>query len=719
MVKRRGDTRQDQDLESLFKPRGIAIIGASTHPEKIGYKVVDNLLKSGFKGGIYPINPHAEEILGLKCYKSVKDVLGEVDVAVIAVPAKLVKQVTAECGEKGVKFLVIITSGFSEIGNIKEEKELVEIAHKYNMRILGPNIFGIYYAPMKMNATFGPPNVLPGNIALITQSGALGIALIGKTIAEEIGLSSIVSVGNKADIDDVDLLQFFAEDDYTKVIVIYMEGTKNGRQLLQIAEKVSKDKPLIAIKAGRSEKGARAAASHTGSLAGSDKIFEAAFKQGGILRARSADEAFNWARLLASYSKSPPPGKNTVIITNGGGAGVLATDAAEEQGLHLWDDLDLMSEIFKDALPPYGSTKNPIDLTGIADTESYEVALAAALAEDKINSIILLYCLGAGVDPTKLAEAIIAQVRKGQDNKPIVVSMVGGEETEEAIKALNRSGIPAYEDPEEAVASLAALYKWRNYAKSAKRYKDKEEPLAVNWAEIQEIIDYARMEGRLQLLENEAKEILEILGLSVPRFKVVTSIRDCVKAAEEFGYPLVLKIVSEDIIHKTEAGGIKLNLQSKEEVESAYKSIMASTAKRYPRARIRGMLVTEMIQGGIEVIVGSSNDPSFGPTIMFGLGGIYVEVLKDVVFKVAPISKSEAKKMIGEIRSSTLLHGVRGEEKKDIDALAEAIYRISRLVDKIRDIVELDINPMRVLKEGQGCKVLDARITISRNEVER
>jgi acetyl coenzyme A synthetase (ADP forming)-like protein len=697
------------ELERLFKPEALAVIGASANPQKVGYKVVYNLVQNGFPNRLYPINPHTEEILGYKCYKSVLEVPDELDLAILAVPAAVVPQVVEECGRKGVKFLVVLASGFAEVGRVREERELVEQARRWGMRLLGPNIFGIYYAPARMNATFGPTEVLPGKIALITQSGALGIALTGWAIQEEIGLGAIASVGNKADLDEVELLEFFAEDENTKVIILYIEGTRRGRELLQVARRVVRKKPLIAIKAGRSRKGAQAAASHTGALAGSDAVFSAAFEQAGILRAPSASEAFNWARALASQPL--PKGRNTVIITNGGGVGVLATDAAEEEGLRLLDDLELLERLFRPAVPEYGSLKNPIDLTGMATPNEYRLALRGALAAEQIHAIVLLYCMGAEQVPRDFAQVILEEYAR---EKPLVVAMLGGAETSEAIKLLNRAGIAAYEAPEEAVRALGALYRWEEYRdrKHGWPLHPHKPGLEADWARIREILGRTRAAGRVQLLEPEAKEVLALLGLRVPPFRVAHSLAEALQAAEELGYPLVLKVVSEGIIHKTEAGGIKLDLKGPLELEQAYKALIASVERNYPKAPIRGVLITPFISGGTEAILGASQDPSFGPTVMFGLGGIYVEVLKDVVFRVAPITREEAREMIGKIRSAALLRGVRGEPRKDLAALAEAIYRVSALVTTVEEISELDINPLLVLPEGEGCLVLDARLTI-------
>ncbi|USS40369.1 acetate--CoA ligase [Thermococcus aggregans] len=459
-------------IEALFKPRSVAVIGASGTPGKIGYAIMKNLVDYGYEGKIYAVNIKGGEIeiSGRKfpVYKSILDVPDEVDMAVVVVPAKFVPQVVEECGKKGVKVLPIISSGFGELGEEgkKVEQQLVETAHKYGMRILGPNIFGVVYTPAKLNATFGPTDVMPGKLALISQSGALGIALMGWTILEKVGLSAVVSVGNKADIDDADLLEYFENDENTGAILIYMEGVKDGRRFMEVAKRVSTKKPIIVIKAGRSERGAKAAASHTGSLAGADNIYTAAFKQSGVLRALTIGEAFDWARTLSNLPE--PEGDNVVIITNGGGIGVMATDAAEEEGLKLYDNLEEL-KIFANHMPPFGSYKNPVDLTGMAGAEAYEGAIRDALAHPEMHSIVVLYCQTAVLDPRDLAKVVIKEYEASGRKKPIVVGIVGGVEAKEAIDMLNEKGIPAYPEPERAVKALSALYRWHNWKMKHKK----------------------------------------------------------------------------------------------------------------------------------------------------------------------------------------------------------------------------------------------------------
>ncbi len=443
-------------MEFFFRPRSVAVIGASHHPGKIGYQILKNIVDFGYSGRVYPVNPKGGEILGFRVYRSVEEVPDDVDLAVVAVPAKLVPEVLESCGRKGVKGVAVISSGFKEVGNEELEERIVEIAKKYGFRILGPNIFGVAYTPAQLNATFGPSQVRSGKIALISQSGALGIALMGWTQTEGIGLSAIVSVGNKADVSDEDLLDFFAKDENTRVIVIYMEGVHDGRAFMAAVRR--NPKPIIVIKAGRSKRGAQAASSHTGSLAGSDLVYDGVFHQVGIIRARSVRDAFGLSRALAELPE--PRGENTVIITNGGGIGVLATDAAEAENVKLYDGEDLAR--FREAMPPFGSFKNPVDITGMADPSMYLKAIQIAQENPNIHAISVLYCETAVCDPVELAEGI-KRVYDGR--KPLVIAMVGGEKTDDAISRLNDAGIPAYDSPEDAIRAIAGLYAWKRMKK--------------------------------------------------------------------------------------------------------------------------------------------------------------------------------------------------------------------------------------------------------------
>ncbi|MEM3948223.1 MAG: CoA-binding protein [Zestosphaera sp.] len=452
-------------LEALFKPRSIAVVGASRQPGKIGYEILRNLKEYGYTGKIYPINPQAKEILGIKVYPSISAVPDEIDMVVVSVPAAMVPDVIDEAGKKGAKVAVIISSGFKEVGRHDLEEEVVRRAGKYGMRVLGPNIFGVVYTPMRMNASFGPKDVIPGSIAFLTQSGALGIALIGMTIVEKIGVSAIVSIGNKSDIDDADLLDYLINDEDTKVILIYLEGVKDGRRFIDAARKVSTVKPVIVIKAGKTEVGAKAVASHTGSLAGNVVIYSSVFKQTGILEAKNIEEAFDWARTLSYLPEYK--GGDLVVVTNGGGAGVLVTDPLALNGIQLSSPPETLVNELKPKLPGFASLGNPIDVTGMITNEGYVDAVMSALLNERVGAVLAVYCQTAVTDPTIIAGSIVRKIKElGGLPKPLVISFIGGEEVYWAIQKFNDAGIPAYPMPERAASAIAALI---NYSKTRAR----------------------------------------------------------------------------------------------------------------------------------------------------------------------------------------------------------------------------------------------------------
>ncbi len=700
---------KQNDLERLFNPDSIAVIGASRKEGKVGYTLFSNIKQSEYDGEVYPVNPKGGEVLGEEIYESIEDLPDGVDLAVIVVPAKIVKDAIHECGEKGVKHAIVISSGFSEVGNVEMEEELTEEANKYGMRVLGPNVFGIYSAKTDLNATFGPSEIEKGSIALLSQSGALGIAMIGKTAQQHLGLSSIVSIGNKADIDDIDLVDYFSDDEETDVIMIYMEGLKDGKEFMEEVKKLPDDKTVVVIKSGRSDKGATAVASHTGSLAGSDRIFSSAFEQCGVLRAENLNEAFNWSR---AFSTSPlPENENTVVVTNGGGIGVLSADASEKYGVKLLDDQTHLKETFEDSIPSFGSTKNPIDITGQAGKEEYEKALRSAFESDQTGSVIGLYCETGTADPWKVAEAIKEVYDEYGDEKASVYTFTGGKKVQECVQWLRKHKIPAYTDTYECVSALGALYKKRKYLEREQE-KEEEIDLDIPVDKIKEKLNEIRDKDRLTLLEDEAREILDMAGIPMAEGEVVNSIDEAVEVAEDIGYPVVMKVVSEDIVHKSDAGGLALNLENEEEVVDAYQAIYSNCREQYPDAHISGISVAKMLEGGEETIVGGSRDSSFGPLVMFGLGGVYVEVLEDVEFRVSPIAKKEARRMIGQIDSFPVLVGARGEERKDIDSLADVIYRISYLMNEVDEIAEMDLNPIKAFDRGEGCKAVDVAINL-------
>jgi acetyl coenzyme A synthetase (ADP forming)-like protein len=698
-----------ETIKSLFEPQSIAVIGASHNKQKIGCLLLNNIIQSGYNGRIYPINAGGGKIMGLKTYKNIRDIDDTIDVVCTAIPAPFVFDSVKDCAEKGVKYNLIITSGFSEVGNIEEEEKITKYGRDHGMRIIGPNVFGLYSASASLDATFGPGNILPGSVAIITQSGALGLAMIGKTTVENIGLSAIVSVGNKCDVDEADLLDYLADQDQTKVILMYIEGIKNGNKFMNAVQKATRKKPIIVIKSGRSKRGASAAASHTGSLAGADEIIDAIMKQCGVLRAESIRDAFNWSKYLAA---SPAPENDSgLIITNGGGVGVMATDACEQYNVELFDDGTALKTMFEAVTPGFGSTKNPVDITGGAGSSEYTSALEVAMDCDCIGATMALYCETAtflAPDVEKMIRTCFDAYKKA--GKPILFAIVGGVEIEKIITLLSRENIPVFGDIYEAVACLGKLYEYHRYLQLP---LEKHETVEVSTAVIDDICQNAIRDNRYFLLANEAKKVMESAGISVPKSKVARNLKEAVNAAEEINYPVVMKVVSKDIIHKSDAGGIALDLVNEDEIIDAYQAIIRNCRNYAPAAKITGVEIAEMLSKDIETIVGARRDPVFGPIIMFGLGGVYVEIMKDVAFRALPLSRTEIIKMIKETRSYPLLLGVRGEEKKDMDAVIDVILKLSSLIKKCPFIADIEINPLMVYEQDQGTKAVDVRILLT------
>jgi len=697
-----------QDLKFLFNPRSTAIIGASHHKNKIGYKITANILASKYKGKIYPINPKTDKILGLTVYKKITDIKEEIDLVCIAIPAKYVFQAVKQCALKKVKFISIITSGFSEIGNNEEECQISAFAKKHNMRILGPNVFGIYSAYGSINATFGPQNIKKGNIAILTQSGALGIALMGKTQTENIGLSTIVSLGNKADINESDLLDYLVKDNNTKLIFMYVEGLKDGRRFINTLKKATRRKPVIILKAGTSKKGALAAASHTASLAGENEVFNALMKQCGVIRAENLQEAI--ARIKFFTNSAQSKGENTVIITNGGGIGVLATDACEKHKIKLYNNQEELKRIFSSATPKFGSTKNPIDITGQAGVAEYAQSLEAAVADRNIHNIICLGCETAVLDTEKLSLLLKKIFIKAKGNKPIVFSFIGGSKIKNMILSLQKQNVPIFSGVDKAISCLgAACFNYR-YLRLSKDELRKEK---INPREIIKITREAEKEKRKSLLPEEIEAIMKIAKIPTPKNYIAKDKREAIKFARKIGYPVVMKVVSKDIIHKTDAGGVMLDIKSDKSVEMAYEKILDRCHKYNSQAKIKGVDICEMIRGGLEVMVGARRDKVFGTIVVFGLGGIYVEVFKDINFRSFPLGPGEARRMIEKIKAYSLLAGVRGKREKDIEAIIDVILKLGWIIDRIKSISDIEINPLIAYEKGLGVKALDVRVILT------
>ena len=699
-------------LNGLIRPQNVAIIGASATPGKIGHTVVKNLIEGGYKGGIYPVNPDSEEILGKKVYKSVKDIPGPVDAAIITIPAKYVSPVIDECGVKGVKGLIVITSGFSEVGRKDLEEEMVQKAHQYGMCVLGPNIVGTLSNADKFNGSFAPFLPLPGKSSLVTQSGALLIAIDAASFTRRVGFEKLISIGNVSDVGFADLVTWLNDDPATFCISLYIEGLKDGRDFIEAGKKAKK--PIIALKSGVSSHGAAAAASHTGSLAGAAKIYSAAFQQAGVIQAQDLNDLFNRTQVLSL--QPPMKGEKLLVLTNGGGVGVLATDAAEKYGLPLMFAPDDVQEELRKHMPDFGSAKNPVDMTGMAGNEWYRETTQYSFAHPWVDGLCVLYCETAMTDPQGIAESIKAGIdATGIKDKPVTVSFVGGERSDNAMRWLVENGIPAYGAPDLAVNAMACLREYARFKEIAAEPDnqcdtyDKTKALAV--------IEAARKEGRDSLTEIEAKQVFAAYDLPVTKIALAKTEDEAVELGSKTGFPVVMKIVSPDILHKSDAGGVKVNVKDEAGVRDTWKTIMANVNSYKPEADIHGIAIQEMAPWGTEVILGSINDASFGPTIMFGLGGIFVEVLKDVTFRVTPVTQGQARRMLSEIRGAPILKGARGEPPRDQVALVETICKFSNMILDLKDeISETDANPLLVYEEGKGLKIADARVILKPKE---
>lgn len=682
-----------KDLSGIFNPHSVAVVGASANPEKIGYQILHNIKAGGYEGKIFPINPKEDNILGIKAFPMLTAVPEAIDLVVISVPAPHVFSTLEQCAQKGVKSIVIITSGFAEVGKTEEEQKIKEFVDRHNLALIGPNTLGVVYAPAKLNASFGPQDIMPGKIAFISQSGALAIALMGWTMMEKIGLVSLISLGNKADVEEKELIEQFNQDTNTEVIVIYMEGIKNGRKFLATEIK----KPVVVLKVGRSQRGAKAAASHTGSLAGADKIYDAVFKQKGILRANTFTEAFNWSRAL---SLPLPKGNETLVITNGGGIGVATTDECEAAGIHLLDDPAWLEASFRKTMPDFGSTKNPIDITGGGHGKQYRDAAQIALNESRIHSVIILYCETAVTDPSEIAASIKDAYESVNRSKPLVVVMVGGERSRTALQYLNQNHIPAFAAVDEAVSALKALYAWQ---KISTRVQDdpKAEPAPKA---VVDLIMKIKSEGRTALLEHEARQVMELCGVPTPKWGFATTVEEAVKKAQGM-YPLAMKIASPDILHKSDVGGVVVNIRTEQELREKYQQMMTTIAKLMPQAKLLGVNLIQMVCG-IECIIGLNNDPQFGPVVMFGLGGVFVEALKDVAFRVVPFGRVEAERLMDDIKSKKILEGFRGM-KAHRPSIIQTLCAVQKLAPLVK---EVDINPLMSNKDGSFA--VDARIIL-------
>jgi len=694
--------------ESVFlSPKSIAIIGASDKRGSVGRTITSNIM-NGFKGTVFPISPSRPEVFYKKAYKSVLDVKESIDLAVIVIKNTIVPTVLEECGKKKIKGAIVITAGFKEVDEEgkKLEQQLKDIAKKYKIRIIGPNCLGVMNLDPKtmMNSTFLKITPQSGKIALVSQSGAICAALVEDASAQGIGFSSVISMGNKADTDEIDVLKILANHKQTEVIVMYLEDMGNGQEFLKVSKHITKKlkKPIFVLKSGRSAAGAKAAMSHTGALMGSDKIYDALLKQSGAIRVDTMEELFDYA---TAFSKQPLPlNGDFVIVSNAGGPAIITTDACEKYGIKMADITSVRSKI-DSVIPPWGSSRNPVDIVGDADFNRFENVLNHVLKHKNVGSVITMCTPSGTLDYDKLAEVVVKNSKKYK--KTMLASLMGLDEGVQNRKILSDGGIPYYTYAEGAIRTLSAMLRYADWIKSP---EGKITKFKVNKTKAKKIFDKVKKEGRPNLLEEEGQEVLKAYGLPLPKSALAKNEKEAIKLAKKIGYPVVMKIASPQIIHKSDAGGVKVNLQNDREIKTAFNEIVKNAKKYNKKAEIKGVLILEMVKGGKEMIIGSKLEPGFGPVIMLGMGGIYVEVLKDVTFRIAPVTDKESNDMISSIKSKKLLEGVRGEKPSDLKALSECIQRLSQLVTDFKEIKELDMNPVLVMEKNKGCKILDVRI---------
>jgi len=695
-------------LDAFFRPQSVAVVGASRDPEKLGYAVLANLREGGYLGRLYPVNPKADEILGLKTYPSVVDIPEPVDLAVIVIPYRFVPAVLEQCGQKGISAVVVISAGFREAGRegLERERELIEAVRKYNLRLIGPNCLGVIDTDTPLNATFAAGMPPGGPIAFMSQSGALGTAVLDMAMAGRIGFSKFASLGNKADVSEIDLLEAWGHDPASRVILIYVEGLPDGQKFIQVARKVTRHKPVVAIKSGVTASGSRAVSSHTGSLAGSEAAYKAAFRQAGVVRATSMEALFDYARAFAYQPLLK--GDRIGIVTNAGGPGILATDALEHAGMEIARLSRETAGALTDYLPGAASVANPVDVLGDALADRYEHAVRLVLDDPNVDGLTVIVTPQAMTKIEKTAHAVgrLAQ----EADKPVLACFMGEARIKAGIDVLWQYYVPNYPFPERAAAALAAMSEYR---RERERPIFEPQPSEVCIPVVRELFDRVRAQGRVSIGDAEAWTVLECYGFTIPQSRLAKTPEEAIEIAGEIGYPVVMKVASPDILHKTDVGGVKLNLRSPDDVRDAFDLIVYRAGRYVPGARIWGCQVQQMVLGGREVLVGMSRDPQFGPLVAFGLGGIYVEALKDVTFRVAPFSPQEADEMIREIRSYRLLEGIRGEPPADHEAMVNALLRISQLVTDFPEIVELDINPLMVFEKGRGAMAIDMRLILA------
>ncbi len=702
-------TKTYDKLHKLFNPRTIAVIGATNRKGSVGYSVIRNLIGSGFEGIVYPINPKRESILGVKVYTSVKETPDTIDLAVIATPARTVPAIVRECGESGVSGIVILTAGFGEIGEEgkKASEEIKAIAREYGMRIIGPNCLGFMRPSLNLNASFASKMALPGKIAFISQSGALGTAVLDWSVRQNVGFSYFVSIGSMLDVGFNDLIDFFGQDSGTSSIVIYMESLANARKFMSAARAFARTKPIIVLKVGRSSEGAQAAASHTGTLAGNDAVFDAAFKRAGVIRVKTVEELFNCAQTLAMQKR--PSGNRLAIVTNAGGPGVIATDYLIEKGGVLARLSDETMEKLNDVLPAAWSHSNPVDVLGDADEERYTQATEICMNDPGVDGLLILLTPQAMTNAAEVARNLVTLPTRGR--KTILASFMGEDDVNTGVEILEQGNIPAFNAPEAAVDCFMNMYSYsRNLDLLYETPDSIPREFKPRTEENRKMIEKVFSEKRTALTQAEAREFLGNYDIPVIRSEVATTAAEAGDAAEKMGCPVAVSILSPDVLHKTDVGGLQLNIKTREEAEAAFVEITESVKKHVPDADIQGVVVAEMMSKKYELIIGANKDPIFGPTIVFGMGGVAVEVFKDTNIGLPPMNMALAQRLIEDTKIYTLLRGYRGMQGVDIPSIQFLLYKFAYLLIDFPEVKEIDINPFAVDHEGGA--VLDGKVIL-------
>jgi len=705
------------NLDKIFDSKSIAVVGASDEEGSVGYTLMKNLTELGYKGKVYPVNVRKKEILGFKAYKTVDQLPETVDLAIIATPAKTVPEVVEQCGKAGIIGIIIISAGFKEVGPEGKalEERVLEIKKKYNLRIIGPNCLGIIRPGIHLNATFGTKMPKPGNIAFISQSGALCTAILDWAIHQNIGFSNFVSIGSMIDVDFGDLIDYFGTDPKTRSILMYIEGITNARKFMSAAKHFARTKPVIVVKAGKFGESAKAASSHTGSLTGEDMTYDAAFKRAGIVRVDEIADLFNSAEVLGMQSL--PRGPNLAIVTNAGGPGVMATDALIARGGKLakldQKTIDTLNKI----LPPYWSRGNPVDILGDAKAERYKAVVKACLDDKNVDGLLIIYTPQGVANPAEIAKTI-AKLRKSRSSyKTILTSFMGHEEVEEANRVLNENNIPTYSTPEQAVKTYMYMYQ---YKRNLELLYETPEELPVDSVPpkrpLMVIMRNAAREKREILTEMEAKQLLECFDIPIVKTLVAKTADEAAISASQIGYPVVLKILSPQIVHKTDAGGVVLDINSQTELREAYDNIIQRAREYNPEAEIHGVTVQPMIKNhGYEIILGAKTDSLFGPTILFGMGGVGVELFKDVATGLPPLNQTLARRIMEETKVYQLLKGYRNAPPANLKLLEETMVRFSQMLVDFPQLKEVDINPLFI--NQKEAFALDARVVIDKEQV--